>query len=707
MSNNEWNNWLSKEKSDYLVQIQNAVKALHNQNNNRKPLAFYTPHGPKHFQMVEDNIHKLIPDEKAKDLFDVDERFYLLASAWLHDLGMYRSVVMDVYGKDLDDNEIRKRHHITSAKFILNHFDKCGVKEIDKDFFATLCEYHRRSANIEKCPTLKSVGVNNKSLRIKLLAAYLRLADSLDIGTYRTPTPAYAICLAYNIPQESKMHWIKNRIISGIFIEPDSHRITVEFIEPKLEDNLGQNSKAFMNEKLDYVIELVMQDLYEELNSVKQILISNGISYFLEIEAKKNLEYISEQTANDLVEMIANYDILVHPSASKLLEMILLTLSNICGYHLFKGEEPQKFTSSRNGNLSRVIKEIQDFISIINSELVASRPCHYGLSNLIQKCNDHIKVLLKNNDIEAFIRNIAMIYSTHHNFRHNIRLNSSNFFKKVFLDDFDKKDNFTIVLYGYSELAIKTICGFRDAILLKKYPGSKPKDFYDHTFEEDISNKFTIFVCEGQPKTITATQDKLIYHDGIRYAEALRLRNFANVILIPDATIGNILKNNEVDLILVGANGFNRESFVHSSGHASIINLGLYHKHVNKCGNPLVVLATTNEKLSVDLTQKKENNTSKSIDEDSEDTLTFYKNEKVEGREKIWFARDSQVIKRLCDTNIALFNPREDEIPIKDLDYIVSDNGYYSIKGGAKNPRNIEGKIDSFIEAQQSDQGGL
>lgn len=704
MSKNDWTTWLSVKKSEYLIQIREAVKALHSLSENEKPLAFYTPHGPTHFQMVEDNLHKLIPDMVAEKELVEEERFYLLASAWLHDLGMYRSVVFDVYGEHLEDNEIRERHHLTSSQFITSYFDKCGVKEIDKEFLATLCMYHRRKENIEVCPTMKSVGVNNKSFRIKLLAAYLRLADSLDIGSYRTTTPAYAISLAYNIPQESKMHWIKNRVISGVFIDAEKHKIRVEFSEPKIYDKSNFNTSKFINEKLDYVIDLVMQDLHEELNSVKQILISYGISYFLEIIQTKNAEFVSEQTTNDLVEMVANYDILVHPSASKLLEMILLTVANISGYHLNKYDRPQKYTSNRSGTLSKIVRELKDFLSKINTELVSSRPCHYGLTNLIRSCEEYVDLLESNESISDFINKVSCLYSAHHKYRQNIRLQSSSFFEKKYLTGKKENNKFYIVLYGYSELAIKAICGFRDSLILEKYPGVKPKDFYNNKLETDFSDHFTIFICEGQPKTITASQDKLIYHDGIRYAEALRQRNFLNVVMIPDATIGNIYKNFDIDLILVGANGFDREHFVHSSGHASIINLGLYHKISNDKSKPLIVLATTKEKF---MTQNPEKQTKKSknvtTDGSNELNVSFFEDTKVESREKVWFLRDIQVLKRLCNNSIALFNPREDQIPIRDLDFIITENGWYQIKGDSEKLEDTQQNIDNFITAQQVD----
>ena len=700
--NDDWERWLTPDKGKYLIQIKDAIRKLDEEDKNNEPMAFYTPHGPKHFQMVEDNLHKLIPNEEAEKLLE-EERFYLLASAWLHDIGMYRLVARDVWGTELDDNEIRENHHITSAQFIVNNYERCGLKEEDKEFLATLCEYHRRKANIEQCPTEKSVGVGNKRFKLKLLAAYLRLADSLDIGTYRTPTPAYAICLAYNMPHESKMHWIKNRIIGGIFIDSTSHKISVEFMEPKVDQEYGQYAKKIINEKLVYVIDSVMQDLHEELNSVKQILISNNVTYFLEIKSKRNIEYVPKQIVNDLVEMVANYDILVHPSASRLLEMILLTIANICGFHLFKHEKPIKIKSERNANFSKIKNDLNIFLAKITSELVKSRPCHYGLTNLLNECVFIEKNTLAKGNFDKFMEEIDRLYSVHHQYRHEIRSNSSSFFNNFFNKRITNKDSeFVMILYGYSELTIKAICGFRDSILINLYPNNVAKDFYKNEIEHNVSKRFKIFICEGQPKTITASHDKLVYHDGIRYAEALKNRNFSNIIMIPDATVSTVLKNFKIDFIVLGANGFDTKSFIHSAGHASVVNLALYHKEVNKCSQPLIVLSTSKEKFvsSEYNTKKLSKNIKKSI-EISDGCIQFYNDNKICGREKIWFTRDTQAINRMCHKSITIFNPREDVIPIKDLDYIISDNGWHPIKSGSRKPQNISDKIQEFINAQQ------
>ena len=199
----------------------------------------------------------------------------------------------------------------------------------------------------------------------------------------------------------------------------------------------------------------------------------------------------------------------------------------------------------------------------------------------------------------------------------------------------------------------------------------------------------------------------MVYHDGIRYASALEQRNFTNIVMIPDATVGTILNNHHIDFIVVGANGFDENSFVHSAGHSSIINLALHKKFESKCKQPYIVLSTTREKfksLNATKDKKTESHISKGS-ELSESCVQFFRESDLSGREKIWFTRDKQAINQFCGSNISIFNPREDVIPIKDLDFIISDNGWFSIKGGTNNSRNLSVKIKKFITAQSGSRG--
>ena len=74
--------------------------------------------------------------------------------------------------------------------------------------------------------------------------------------------------------------------------------------------------------------------------------------------------------------------------------------------------------------------------------------------------------------------------------------------------------------------------------------------------------------------------------------------------MIPDAAVGTIINNYDVDYIVVGANGFDESSFIHSAGHASVINLALHNKIVKRCNKPYIVLSTTKEKFKPCANQK-------------------------------------------------------------------------------------------------------
>ncbi|MBF0552617.1 MAG: hypothetical protein HQK60_19055 [Deltaproteobacteria bacterium] len=162
-----------------------------------------------------------------------------------------------------------------------------------------------------------------------------------------------------------------------------------------------------------------------------------------------------------------------------------------------------------------------------------------------------------------------------------------------------------ILLYGYSETVIKSICGFRDAVvfeLLKEYCANDSDKYGpENTFiftpihrfavEKKASRFFRIFVCEGQPKNRTAYGGRLTFHDGITFTTSLADRGFSNIYLIPDAIAGTLLSQQvaqeekdsqgktkkddmpRIDYVMVGANGFDNKYFRHSAGHAMVISL--------------------------------------------------------------------------------------------------------------------------------------
>lgn len=710
-----WESWLGDKGSKHSKDLDKIRDAVAKKYDDPQDIAlpFYTPHGKDHCQKVEDLMHRLIPKEKYTDLEEI-ERFYLLASAWLHDIGMLRSVSKEAWGEELEPSEIRKRHHITAQKHIINKYPAYGVEEIHKSFIAKLCRFHRKQEDINECEEELLVG--NKKYRLRLLAAYLRLADALQIDTSRTPASAYAICLAYDIPSEAKLHWIKSKLVAGVNIDAEKHLITVQFQIPNA-DQLKENNvdPVWVRYKIDSIIKHVMDDLRDELSSVMYILTRAGITYYLDMEKTEAENYIDKQTLNDLLGLVMNYDILVAPSASKLLEMILITIANISGYHVKKDESPLKFSDETDKN--KITKDINEFLNKLGINVLAKRSCHLGLKSLIKKCKKISNDYLPNN-LGGFIDQINVLFQNHHNCRREIRNQAEFFFGNLIADsnlsvdisDDESEPNINILLFGYSELVIKALCGFRDYLIHKHInPNVKPQSLYNSDLEETISNRFRIFICEGQAKTQTAPRDRLLYHDGYSFAVALSKRNFRNIIIVPDIVVGNIIENNNINLVMVGANGFTKKCFKHSAGHGTVINLIKEYINRNQPTEstvfPILTLVVSTDKWSGSDDPEEKSNKSrnnKNNDKINIEGYCFWKglgNTKI--RENIWMTRDKNIydeIQKDCG-KIMFYNPREDVVPIEYLDYIISDVGYFPINSANKD--NLKNNINAFFAKLQ------
>lgn len=236
---NYWN-WFPVDSGDpnqirfdeKLKKIRSVINDLFKHHEAKEPpLPFYTPHGLDHFKAVEDNIHLLIYKDNFTKLTKA-ERYFLLGSAWLHDVGMLTSILPEdsTYPNNFDPKDIRETHHKRSEKFIIENWPSCGIEEHEAPGFSLLARYHRRREPIGTCK--EKLETKYGTIRVRLLAAYLRLADALEIDQTRTPASAYAICLSYDIPEESKIHWIKSKFVLAIDVDPEKHTISINLRNP-------------------------------------------------------------------------------------------------------------------------------------------------------------------------------------------------------------------------------------------------------------------------------------------------------------------------------------------------------------------------------------------------------------------------------------------------------------------------------------------
>ena len=349
-----WEGWLvSKPRIDKIIQIRHAVTKLWQNCEERfPPLPYYTPHGPAHAKSVEDIIHRLLPGEYYKKLKEI-ERYYLLAAAWTHDIGMIRGL-NEKEDVNLHPAEIREEHHKRSERYIVNNYLMLDIEGKDAHALGLLAFFHRKREDIEKCPDTFVVGT--EMVRLRLLAAYLRLADALDVDQSRAPSSEYAICLSYNIPFTSKLHWIKSRLVSGIAVLPKEQRILVNFKQPHekdLEDFCSRQNRAkqetqkensdwsegrydigLLKQNLAHLQQNVMNGLREELDSVRTTIIRGGITRYLDVTCASTEMVIDDHVFPEIIRLADDLDMIVHPSATRIILLLLDTVKHIIDRNL-------------------------------------------------------------------------------------------------------------------------------------------------------------------------------------------------------------------------------------------------------------------------------------------------------------------------------------------------------------------------------------
>lgn len=764
--------WLPDYFGIRLEAIRSLVKHLHVTKENIPQVKWFTPHGDTHCKAVEDLLHQLIPENRHECLTE-DEKFFLLGSAWLHDIGMTRGI-MGEEKETITDEQIRDGHHLRSAQFIISNYRAVGVEESEKEAFGLLARFHRRRCPLIDCPELLPIPAHN-SIRLRLLAAYLRLADALHIDQTRAPDAQYAISLAYDIPNKSKLHWLRSKFVLGLDINVKKKEIAVHLKYPVNIEAKEEYKLRTMERTLNSIYDLIVQDLSAELDTVKDVLFSSNISYFLRITKKVHKVEFDRQLLRDINSVFNYYFLLDNPSSSSLYTLMLQSIQEIIGsYSLNVSENKHEIEIS-------AIKAVKSFLDEIDERVLGSRKCHTGLRNFVEEIREILKAE-KIDELRSMIGFKSWLLELK---RTGVRFSAYRYFHKKLEEDFWQdvpyppshefseskntggKDKpvryFNIILYGYSELVIKSLTGFRDAIitrLIKKYnndineieeykqgaypwqdklsdtneepeirkvyddifhKGDKNKNnnilthknckykrlplFHKIEFEKKASEYFRIFVCEGQPKNRTTWGGRTIYHDGTRYAISLVQHGFTNVFVIPDAAVTTLMdpygKQREdfpkINFVMVGANGYDDEEFLHSAGHATVATVTNYAREMSCTGDskttrksdlPALILAIITDKYRQKDSKPKQNGNSemesKSPDKEN-DSLIVTDGWKFHGafagepiRTHIFISQDQELRNNLSNEapTVSFYNPREDRIPISCVDVVITEKAW-------------------------------
>lgn len=237
--------------SGRLEEIQDIAMGLLSYTQGKFP--YFTPHGFSHSLNVEENLNWMIPDD-VKNKMNSHEVFFLLIAAWMHDWGMVG---------ELDENpkEIRKIHHQRTEINFQRMYDKLFLSKHEGRIAGRICKGHTKD-NLYTDEFDDIVFGYNVRIRVRFLAAILRIADECDIVCNRTPEIIY---YSLNPSSKSKEEFEKHLSITGIGQLDELHKIYISAVarDPKGADALRQTREK----------------IQQEINVVKGILGQYGILF--------------------------------------------------------------------------------------------------------------------------------------------------------------------------------------------------------------------------------------------------------------------------------------------------------------------------------------------------------------------------------------------------------------------------------------------
>jgi len=330
---------LNEDSRKQLLIIQGVVE---NRWNNHTGPPWHTFHNSSHSYRVEEVLYKLIPHKQDnKNELSENEWFYLIASAWLHDIGM---IV-----KDNEDTKIvRDKHHLRSVEFITKSGKDLGLVGNDAQIVAELCKYHRKKEDINSCQ--ERIG----NVRLRLLASYLRLVDALHVDSTRIDEAHFKLLLAIGMPWESRFHWLKSKWVPDIIPEPDQFKLRISVYDTA--------SDSLTNGLLPQLVE---DEISEELESVRDILIRGKISCFLDIEIENIGEPIDKKDSTELEMILSNIKLNELLSASEAVNIIIKTFLRLAD------ASPQSYLL-----IDDYLKQIEKVMKV--------RPCHTLIQTLLK-----------------------------------------------------------------------------------------------------------------------------------------------------------------------------------------------------------------------------------------------------------------------------------------------------------------------------------
>jgi translation initiation factor 2B subunit (eIF-2B alpha/beta/delta family) len=237
----------------------------------RAPVPFYTDHSVGHFERVERNLDAILfggnTNGPSSFIPCPEEAMYLLSAAWLHDVGMLFGIFphedpSNCTGEGWD--KCRREHERRTAQYIQTIWStNCSWDSYEREMLSNLCLYHRRRYSLTNFDPPIIIGKRTAHhIRLRELAALLRLADAFHIDSSRVPLALRNLYLSTGMPLSSAVHWELPGLVTHVHFDHSERTIKVECSVPT-EESCGTAIVSFRP-----VLQQFMDELQEELSSV-------------------------------------------------------------------------------------------------------------------------------------------------------------------------------------------------------------------------------------------------------------------------------------------------------------------------------------------------------------------------------------------------------------------------------------------------------
>jgi translation initiation factor 2B subunit (eIF-2B alpha/beta/delta family) len=307
-------------------------------------IPFIPVHGPEHsVRMVE-----ILCRNFRNDLYRLSdpERRLLLASIWLHDIGMV------VGGAEPGDVQRLETFPQRSAGYVLRHFYQLGLSKEEARVVSELCQLHsdyRYLNSLEMRDDGAGVAIN----RQKLVLAFLRLAELLEIRQERVK--GRNLALLATLPQQHAVNievlndFLRNLFVTRIYRDPARpFRLCLD---------VAYGLEA-PDENIDKLIAILKNGLLAALGKVRDVLLLEKIPELVQVETFPCPESTPE-FSNQRLEALYSLGTAGSPNAGQVIDAIL-------------------------GNLETMsdVSAIKRYVDIDLSQFISLRPGHAQIRNL-------------------------------------------------------------------------------------------------------------------------------------------------------------------------------------------------------------------------------------------------------------------------------------------------------------------------------------